>query len=80
MSDFRERLATVLYEDGQRPMHTAVRLADAVIKKLDSEWSIGNDDDGRVLWDNYDDALNYQYRKEPLQHRYVTEWIDLDES
>lgn len=34
MTDLRTRLAAVLYEDGQRPMHTASRLADAVIREL----------------------------------------------
>jgi len=35
MSDsLRDRIAAALYEDGQRPMATAVRLADAVIADL----------------------------------------------
>jgi hypothetical protein len=44
MSDsLRIRIAKVLYEDGQRPMATAARLADAVIRELglieeESEW------------------------------------------
>ena len=32
--DLRTRIAAVLYEDGQRPMDTAMRLADAVIREL----------------------------------------------
>lgn len=32
--NLRDRIAAVLYEDGQRPMATAARLADAIITEL----------------------------------------------
>lgn len=43
MNDLRDRIAHLLYEDGQRPMATAARLAETVIRELGmtAEYSYG---------------------------------------
>ena len=72
----RDRIVAVLYEDGQRPMAAAVRLADAVIAELGlrQEWSVG-DDDGRVLYDDQKDAKSDGVRwGDELECRWITEW------
>lgn len=63
MSDLRIFIAHVLYEDGQRPMATAARLADTLIRELG-------------LTAEYDYGTTYP--KVPVTDvkyvRYVTDW------
>ena len=58
----RDRIVAVLYEDGQRPMATAARLADAVIAALRLDIEHGCPTAG-----------HHGCR---CAHRYVTEWSD----
>jgi len=60
MSDIRNRITAVLYEDGQRPMATAVRLTDAVLAELDLTKEFGCNTDAR-----------HGCR---CSHRYTTNW------
>ena len=59
MSELRNRIAAVLYEDGQRPMATAHRLAEAVIRELG------------LKRDQLGADIGYPHQ----QYRYVTEWM-----
>ncbi len=72
MSDsLRIRIAKVLYEDGQRPMATAARLADSVIRELGLRPELGQRSKPTgPLW-----GANNRYNVT----RYVTEWENNDE-
>ena len=73
MTDLRDRIATALAE--AQEAHNGLsdlELADAVIETLglQPEWSVGDDEAGRVLWGE-DEPLP---PGQEIQIRYITEW------
>lgn len=55
-------------------------MADAVIKTLglQPEWSVGDDEAGRVLWLAHETPYENR-RNEPVQIRYITDWEYTDD-
>ena len=77
----REQLVTAIGAVGPRwvPRWLATRMAEAVIASLAlrPEWSVGDDGDGRVLWDDGTQARTEypRYRADgALERRWITPW------
>ena len=66
--NLRDRIAAVLYEDGQRPMATATRLADAVIETLGLR-------EERTETETVTNEQGATWFRQG-GYRYVTDWID----